>query len=413
MDKQEAPKLERSLSLTHLILYGLGVTIGAGIYVLIGETTREAGIYAPTAFLISAFVMVFTASSFAEFSTRLPVSAGEAAYINAGFHSRFLSLLVGLGVASAGAVSAATISIGSVGYIREFVDLPEGLLITIIICAMGIIAIWGILESITLAALFTLVEIGGLLLVIGGGFLSDMTLIQKIPSVFPPLSDLAIWVGISSAGLLAFFAFIGFEDLVNIAEEAKNPKTNMPRAIFLTLGVSTLLYFFVVSISVLLVPLDILSVSKAPLSLVVEQTVGISPSVMTLIAIIATINGVIIQMIMASRVIYGLSKQKELPAFLSYVSPTTRTPLASTFLVVAVVLTMALLFPLGGLAKATSIMTLTVFALVNLALFKLKLSGEKPPEGTFVVWTWVPAVGFLISLAFVLLNIYTIVMKAT
>ncbi len=411
MSDNNTGELKRSLSLIHLILYGLGVTIGAGIYVLVKDTTAEAGIYAPVAFLLSAVVMFFTASSFAEFAGRLPVSAGEAAYVRAGLNSRLLSLIVGLGVASAGIVSAATVSIGSVGYIREFVDISPAILITTVVMVMGLVAIWGIVESITLAAIFTLVEIGGLLLIIGGGFYTDTSLISKLPTVLPPLNDLSIWVHISSAGLLAFFAFIGFEDLVNVAEESENPKTTMPWAIFITLGISTLLYFLVVSISVLTVPLSQLTTSDAPLTLVFEKTINLPSSAITLIAIIATVNGVIIQMIMASRVVYGLAKQGSIPSILAYVNPVTRTPLIATVVIITAILILALLFPLKGLAAATSVITLSVFALVNLSLLVLKLKGDPTPEGVFRVWTWIPAAGFIISLTFLSLNLYTLLYK--
>lgn len=399
MQKQQ-PQLKRSLTVTHLVLYGLGVTIGAGIYVLIGETANKAGIYAPMAFIVAAFVMAFTASSFAELSGRYPVSAGEAAYIRAGFNSKTLSLLVGLGVTSAGIVSAATISIGSAGYIQQFVNIPESILIITVVAIMGLVAIWGITESITLAGILTLIEIGGLLLIIFGGFFSDNKVVSQIPTVLPPVMDIAIWQTIFSAGLLAFFAFIGFEDLVNVAEESKNPQKTMPMAIFLTLTISTLLYFLVAAISVLSVPVDELGASKAPLALVFSKTTGLSPITMTIIAIIATVNGIIIQMIMASRVLYGLSRQGTLPSFLGEVNPITRTPVKSTVLVVAIILTLALLFPLAGLAEMTSRITLIVFSLVNLALLFIKIRGDKAPEGTFIVWTWVPVAGFLISLVF-------------
>lgn len=399
MQKQQ-PELKRSLTVTHLVLYGLGVTIGAGIYVLIGATASKAGMYAPLAFVVAAFVMAFTASSFAELSGRYPVSAGEAAYIKAGLNSKTLSLLVGLGVASAGVVSAATISIGSAGYIQQFLNIPEYILIITVVALMGLVAIWGITESITLAGILTLIEIGGLLLIIFGGLGSDTSIITRIPEVMPPLLDFNIWQAVFAAGLLAFFAFIGFEDLVNVAEESKNPQRTMPVAIFLTLTISTLLYFLVAAISVLSVPINELGTSKAPLALVFSKTTGLPPLTMTIIAIIATVNGIIIQMIMASRVLYGLARQGSLPAILGDVHPVTRTPVNSTLLVAIIILILALLFPKNNLAEATSAITLVVFSLVNLALLSIKLRSDKAPEGTFIVWTWVPGAGFIISLIF-------------
>jgi len=391
--------LRRVLTLPLVVLYGLGVTIGAGIYVLTAGTAARAGVHAPFAFVLAALVMAPSAGSFAELAGRFPVSAGEAAYVREGFRSNLLSLLVGLMVVVAGSVSAATVSVGSAGYIREFILLPNIVLIPTIVIAIGAVAAWGILESVTFAAILTLTEIGGLLLIIGGGFVSDPEILLRLPEVIPPFDDASAWIGVGSAGLLAFFAFIGFEDLVNVAEEVKRPERTMPRAIFLTLIVSTLAYMLVVSIGVLLVRPEELGASEAPLSLVFERTTGLSPTAITLIAIVATLNGAIINMIMASRVIYGLSRQGNLPAALGRVNRITRTPLIGTTLVVAIILLLAIAFPLDFLAETTSRITLSVFALVNLALLRLKFTGRASDPGQFTVPTWVPVAGFLSCLA--------------
>jgi amino acid transporter len=377
--------LRRVLTLPLVVLYGLGVTIGAGIYVLTAETAARAGVHAPLAFVLAALVMA--------------PSAGSFAYVREGFHSNLLSLLVGLMVVAAGSVSAATVSVGCAGYIREFLALPNAVLVPIIVLAIGAVAAWGILESVTFAAIFTLVEIGGLLLIIAGGFAADPEILLRLPEVIPPLNDPAAWIGVGSAGLLAFFAFIGFEDLVNVAEEVKRPERTLPRAIFLTLIITTLAYVLVISISVLSVRPEELGVSEAPLSLVFERTTGLSPAAVTLIAIVATLNGAIINMIMASRVIYGLSRQGNLPEALGRVNRITRTPLTGTTLVVAIILLLAIAFPLDFLAETTSRITLSVFAVVNLALLRLKLTGSAAAPGHFTVPTWVPVAGFLSCLA--------------
>lgn len=160
------PALVRSLNLPLAVLFGLGVTIGAGIYVLIGATAGRAGMHAPLAFLLAGLVMAPTAASFAELASRMPVSAGEAAFVRAGFGSERLALLVGLMVIAVGIISAAAIAKGSAGYIREFVDLPTGITITAVVLLMGAIAAWGILQSVAIAGLMTVIEVGGLLLII-------------------------------------------------------------------------------------------------------------------------------------------------------------------------------------------------------------------------------------------------------
>ncbi len=395
-----APALRRRLTLPLLVLYGVGVTVGAGIYVLVGATAGRAGIHAPSAFLLAALVMSFTAASFAELAGRYPVSAGEAAYVRAGFGSATLALLIGCLVIGAGVVSSAAISIGSAGYIRQFIDLPNEILIPIVIGAVGLVAAWGILESVLLAGLFTIIEVVGLLVIIGFGFTGNGDLVARIPEVLPLSGDALVWTGIASAGLLAFFAFIGFEDLVNVAEETRDPVRTMPRAIFLTLIITTVIYFLVASIAVLTVDPAQLAASEAPLALVFSKLAGASPDMISTIAIIATFNTMIVQVVMASRVFYGLAKQGNLPSILGRVSPLTRTPLIATGTTVAIVLVLALGFPLEGLAETTSSVTLTIFAFVNLALIRLKRSGPPAPEGIFTVGLWVPVTGFLCSAAF-------------
>jgi amino acid transporter len=393
------PELRRSLSLPLVVLYGLGVTIGAGIYVLIGASAGRAGIYAPVSFVLASIVVAFSAASFAELSARFPVSAGEAAYVRAGFRSGALSLVVGLLVISSGVVSSAAITVGSVGYLQEFVELGEFALVLIILLTIGAIAAWGIMESVLFASLFTIIEAGALLAIVTIGIGGNPDLIFSLSRVIPPFADLGAWAAISGAGLLAFFAFIGFEDIVNLAEEVKHPERTIPWAIFLTLGLATLIYFLVTAVAVLSVPIDELAASRAPLSFVFGHITGVSPVAITLIAIVATLNGVIIQIIMASRVLYGLGKQGSMPAAFARVHPLTRTPLIATGTITVVVLILALAFPLEGLAEWTSRIVLAIFTLVNMALLLLKRRAGTAPDGGFTVPAWVPLAGVLTCLA--------------
>jgi amino acid transporter len=390
----EPPALQRRLTLPLLILYGLGVTVGAGIYVLVGLTAAEAGLYAPVSFLLAALVVAFTGFSYSELSTRFPVSAGEAAYVRNGLKSRKLALVVGLLVAASGVVSAAAVSIGAGAYLSQIVPVPSMVLAILIIIALGGAAAWGILESVTFAAILTLVEIAGLVLVVFFGFKLKPDLLEDIGQLIPPFTAEA-WTGISAAGLLAFFAFIGFEDLANVAEEAVNPRRNMPRAILLTLMIATAIYLVVVAVVVLSVPMDALQKSSSPLTLVFEGSGETIQGGFTLVASIATINGVLIQMIMASRVVYGLANQGELPKKLAYIHPKTRTPILATALVILIVLFLALFLPIERLAEMTSQIALTVFSLVNLALIRMKLKPGMVESDHFQVSIWVPIVGFI------------------
>jgi amino acid transporter len=382
--------LKRSLSLLQATLYGLGVTIGAGIYVLIGAAAARAGMHAPVAFVLAAVLMALTAASFAELAGRMPVAAGEAAYVRDAFQSDKLALLVGLLVVAVAVVSAAAISVGSAGYIGVFIPWPETLLIALVVLVMGAIAGWGIKESVIFAGVMTLIEVGGLLLLILAGMASGPELVTRLPEALPPLGDATVMAGLMGTVMLAVFAFIGFESLANVAEEVREPQRTLPRAIFLTLALSTLLYVLVVWVALVAVPREELAQSKAPLGLVFERLTGASPRTMSLIAIVATLNGIIVQIIMASRVLYGLAHQGELPPFFAAVNDATRTPINATAVTTALVMVFAVLLPLGHLADLTSRITLVVFALVNLALIRIKARGRPAPTGAYVAPAWIP-----------------------
>ena len=402
-DKTESPPLKRALGLGLLTLYGLGTTIGAGIYVLVGAVAGSAGVHAPLAFLVAAGLAAFTVFSFAELSSRFPKSAGEALYVHAASGKAWLALLVGCLVILAGIVSAAAISRGFVGYLHDFVALPGDLAVPLLIALLTGLAIWGIAESVAVAAIATLIEVAGLLVVIVAGwrFLPDPA--TALQSLVPPLEAVA-WPGILGGAVLAFYAFIGFEDMVNVAEEVKQPRRTLPRAILLTLGLTTLFYLALVLIAVHAVPLSSLAESPAPLALLFHQTTGASSQIISAIAIVAVLNGALVQIIMAARVIYGLSHQGWLPAALGAVNSRTRTPLRATLLVGGIVLAFALWLPLVTLAQITSLIALTIFAAVNLALLVIKRRGPAP-EGAVTYPSWIPAAGLVASASFVIVGL--------
>jgi len=396
LPSQPAAALQRRLSLPLLVLYGIGITIGAGIYVLIGAVAGHAGRYAPWSFVLAAVVMAFTVGSYAELTTRFPVSAGEAAYVRAAFRSRAASTLTGLLTIVIGIVSSAAVALGAAGYIAQFTDLPPSAVVALVLAGLGAVAAWGILESVLLASLFTLIEAGGLLVIIVAGFQAQVPLASAL--AVPPL-DIATLSGIGYASLLAFFAFIGFEDLANVVEEAKVPHRDIPRAMVLTLVISTVLYVAVAAIAVAAVPVAELAASPAPLSLVFRTLAGVSPATISVIAIVATLNTILAQMTMAARVVYGLARQGDLPGFAGRVHPKTATPLIATALIVAATLALALLVPFERLAEGTSLATLVVFALVNLALLRLRHRKIHTDGPHIRVPLWVPAAGFVSCLA--------------
>ena len=389
----DTPELSRVITLPLLVLYGLGITIGAGIYVLIGQTAAQAGIYAPMSFVVAAFVMAFSAGTFAEFTGRLPQAAGEAVFVHAGFRSELLSLVTGGTILLSAVVAAATIALGGTGYIVALTGLSERAVVAAVILLMGLVTSWGVKESGIFAGIFTVIEVLGLLVIVAAGFWHSPDLLM------PPVTDTSALVAVFTTSLVAFFAFIGFDDVVNLVEETKNPTRTMPLAIVITLVIATVLYFLVAMVAVLLVPLDTLSQSSAPISLMFESLTGISPLVISLIAIVATLNGVIIQIVMASRVVYGMAKKGSLPQRLAEVNSRTHTPVIATLIITAISGILAIFFPIGKLAEFTTSLILLVFTFVNLSLVILKIQKSPVPAGIYTVRVWVPIGGTISCIA--------------
>jgi amino acid transporter len=391
-------KLSRRLNLTLLTLYGIGVTIGAGIYVLIGAVARHAGTFAPLSFVLAAIVMGLTVGSYAELCTRYPVAAGEAAYVRAAFQSRLLSTAVGVLMVLTGIVAASTVSLGALGYISQFVDLPAWIVLAIVVGGLGVVSAWGVLESVLLASLFTIIEVGGLAAIIVAALYQDIPFAAALTAW--PTANSIQWLGIAFASLLAFFAFTGFEDLTNMVEETHTPERNVPIAMAITLVVTTLFYAVIAAIAVTAIAPQELAGSSAPLSLVFQRVAGITPVAISAIAIVSTLNTIIAQMTMAVRVLYGLAQQGDIPALFGQVNRKTSTPIVATVTITGAVLVCDFLAPLEKLAELTSIGTLAVFALVNLALLRLRMS-RAAPRAALTVPIAVPILGLVSCVAMV------------
>ncbi len=390
-----AAKLKRSLSTTVLMMYGLGNILGAGIYVLVGKIAGEAGMNAPLAFMIAMVVAALTAFSYMELSSRFPTSAGSALYAHKAFKKSALSLFVGLSMILAGITSAAALSQGFAGYLTEFVAVPELLASVGILVVIIAVALAGISESARLAVLLTIFEVVGLLIIIwfGRSGLADVSLSETVRL------DPAIGIsGLLSGAFLAFYAFIGFEDMVNVAEEAKNPRRSMPLAIIGALIIATILYMLVVLVSIAAVSPAELAQSSAPLSLVLERTSTVNPAYISFIGLTAALNGVIVQLIMGSRMLYGLASNGLISKRFAAVNSKRHTPVFATLLVGGLMILATIALPLVSLAQATSYLVLAVFFLVNISLIVLK-AGKKPHKNIIQVPIILPILGALTSAA--------------
>lgn len=388
-----------------LVLYGLGTTIGGGIYVLIGQIAARSGMLAPLSFAVAAILVGFTALSYAELGSRYPKSGGEAMYVRHGFGRRDLAIAVGLMSILCGLVSSATLVIGFAGYAQNFApNIPAWIAIVGIVVAIGLVAAWGIGESVAAASVVTVIEIGGLVLVIwaGGPALADMP--DRLGELLPVTLD--AWTGLLGASFLAFFAFIGFGDMVNVAEEVKDAERVVPRAVIATLIVTLILYLLVALVAVFAVPIAELARSDAPLVLIAETGAPWAGHALGIIGIFAVLNGILIQIIMVSRIVHGMAREGWVPAVLGRVHSRTQTPVRATVLAVAAILVLALAFPIGILAEITSLFVLIVASLVNGALLRLKFKhayGVAAGAGTLVLPAYVPAAGMIVSIIFAIL----------
>jgi amino acid transporter len=383
------------------VLYGLGTTIGAGIYALTGVVAGRAGMYAPVSFFVASLLALFTALSFGELSSRYPRAGGEAVYVLEGTGRRRLATAVGLLTVVAGIVSSATIAVAFAGYFRDVLDVPAPAVIGVVVLSLGAVAARGVRESVVTAGVMTLIETAGLLAIVAYGAPELATLPLRIGELVP--ADLASWQGVSAATILCFYAFLGFEDMVNLAEEVQDVRRVLPGAILITLAATTVLYALVTAVAVLAVAPGELAAAEAPLTLVFERCGG-PPLVLGAIAAIALLNGALIQVVKASRVLYGLSREGWLPRAIGRVHPATRTPLVATALSTLGVASLALAFPLAGLAETTATITLITFAMANFALILIKRRNV-PAAGGVSVPMWVPWAGLGVSLAFLTIEV--------
>lgn len=389
------PALKKGLNLPLMVLYGLGTTIGAGIYALIGEIAATAGYFSPVSFLVACALAALTAATFAEFAGRYPRAGAAAYYFQQGFGAPRASAVVGLLVVAAGTVSSGALVNAFAAYAMEWVDVDRLWLVVATVVLLTGIAVWGVQQSVALAGIISVVEIGGLIWVVGAG-VPEMSMPAE--PLTTGISELAVG-GVLTGALLAFYAFIGFEDMVDMAEEVKDVRRTLPAAILWTLGITTVLYFVLMTVVVFAVAPSELAGMEAPLADFYTRVTSGSSAPIRLIALFAIVNGAMIQLMMASRVLYGLASRDQLPKLFASVNSRTQTPVLATLSVGVVLLTLSLVGGLAGLAHATSTLMLVIFGLVNASLWRVKGRDAEPHDG-FSVPRWVPLLGAVVCLGF-------------
>jgi basic amino acid/polyamine antiporter, APA family len=374
-------------------LYGLEVIIGAGIYVAIGAVMERAGDAAPLSFLLAGVAAGATGLCYAELAGRFPEASGAVAYVRHGFGSNWLALLVGALMILSVAVAAASIARGAVHYLAALLPLSAVTLIIIQVVVFAAIAASGVRSSVWLAAILAVLEIGGLVAATIAGLWAAPEF--HFAGIIP--ADAAAWRGTVAGAFIAFFAFTGFETLANLAEEVKDPHRTVPRGILAAVATSILIYLVVTSAAVLA---D--SPAANPL---LSLFSGWSLSIFAGVAGIAVANGVLVQIVTLARLLYGMASHGQLPVVLARVHPRTQTPVIATLLAAGVVLAMALFVPFEQLLVIANAAILAVFAVVDVALWRVKRTARGPVPG-MTIPHWFPPCAASISVGLIALELF-------
>jgi len=390
--------LRRELGLPALAVYGIGGMLGGGIYALVGEVAGLAGRWSPLSFLLAMVVAAPTALTYAELVARHPRSGGEAAYSKRAFGGERVPWLVGWTVLGSGIVSMATLARAFAGYVQELAPgTPTVVLVIAFLTALGALNVRGIRVASTANVVCTVVETAGLVVIIaiGAVLLADGGAPPEAAS--EPDGAAATWTSVLHGAALAFYAFIGFEDMVNVSEEVKRPRRAFPVAIPLALLVVGGLYAAVSFAANLAVDADELSASSAPLTLVASRGAAWFPTpAFTVIAVFAVANTALLNYVMASRLVYGMARERLLPRWLGSVQAGWRTPMNAILVIYVVATLLAVSGGVASLAAATSFLLLAVFFTMNVALVRLRRTTPRP-DG-FRCPGFVPWLGMVLSI---------------
>jgi len=371
-----APTLRRDLGLFEVAVYGVGLILGAGIYAVLGEAAGVAGDALPLSFVVAAVVASFTGLSYAELASRFPKGEGDYVYVREAFGNKRLAEVVAFLRVFVGAVSAAAVALAFAGYLGTFVRGPTVPVAVGLVVLASAVNFWGIDVSAKLNLLFTVAEVAGLAIVIWLGRTAwGSVAVFEAPFGVP---------GVVEGAFLAFFAYLGFGSIVNVAEETENPTRTIPRAILLAIGITTVFYILVALSAVGVVDWQTLGDSASPLSLVARAAGGeAAAAVVGAIALTSTANTVLILLVSTSRLVYGVSKSeyRSFPSLFARVHTDRRTPYLAIALTGGVTIPFTLLRDLGQVAGLANGGLLVVFVLINSALLKLRFDAPNARGG--------------------------------
>ena len=398
---REHADLKRGIGPWLLLFFVLGDIVGAGIYALVGEVGALVGGAIWSAFLAAFFLAIFTASSYAELVTKYPRAGGSATYVNNAFRNPFVSFMVAFAVMASGITSACTLTLAFSGdYLAQFISVPIIGAALVFMVLIGCINFYGISESVRINVILTCVEITGLVLIVVIGAAALAGGHGDPGRAFEFKEGTSVLTALLAGTVLAFYALIGFDDSVNVAEETQHPSRNYPRAIFGALLLAGFVYLLVTFTASMVVPTATLADSSGPLLEVVKAgPIAIPTQLFAAIALLAVSNGALINMIMASRIIYGMGDQGVMPTVFSRVHPGRRTPWVSILFTALIVMILVSTGDIGELARATVLLLLLVFIVVNICVFVLRR--DRVEHEHFRTPSIFPILGILVSLGLV------------
>jgi basic amino acid/polyamine antiporter, APA family len=380
-----------------LLVFVVGDVLGAGIYALVGEVGAEVGGAIWTAFTAALVLAVLTAFAYAELVTKYPQAAGSALYVDRAYKVPFLTFMVGFAVMASGITSASTLARAFAGdYFEQFVDVPLVAVAIGFILVVAAVNLRGISESIRLNLVLTTVEVLGLLLIVAVGIAALGEGHGDFSRNFEFKEGASVFTAIIGGASLAFYALIGFEDSVNVAEETRDPVRSYPRALFGGLAIAGVIYLLVTLTASMVVPTGQLSESSGPLLEVVKEgPIDIPLKVFAFIALLAVANGALINMIMASRLVYGMARRDIVPRAFGSVLPTRRTPHIAIAFTTAIAVVLISTGDISELADTTVLLLLAVFTVVNVTVLVLRRDEVDGPH--FHAPAIAPVLGALVS----------------
>ena len=359
-----AEKLKKELGLFEVTLAGIGVILGAGIYALIGIASGIAGNAIWLAFVIGAVIALLTGLSYAELSSMFKRDAGEYNYVENAFNKK-MALYLGLVIVFAGIVTAAAVSLGFANYFSALFKTPVIYIAILLTLLLSLLNYYSIKESSWFNNIATVIESLGLIIIIilGIKFIGKVDYFE-MPNGFN---------GVLQATALIFFAFLGFDNIIKLAEETKDPQKTIPKAIMLSIIISSVIYILVAISAVSILGWQSLSASKAPLADVAASSFGgIAFVVLAIIALFSTSNTVLVSLVTTSRMAYGMAEEKGLPKFISLVDKKTRTPWVAIFLIMIVTVLFILIGDIKIVAGLANLGLFITFTFVNLSLIILR-----------------------------------------